>query len=159
MNKQALAFLTLFSLILMLSVYYVTLPSDVTAVVSEETQETSEDAADTSGSNQEDTSARLQDTIAQTLNEKINAAKAVMADAESSESDKQDALATIEKLEQVQTKVQELGYENAVEISDGTCRITLYNCEENKDTVNQVMNAAYGVVKENYLLEVTFKTS
>lgn len=73
---------------------------------------------------------------------------------------------TIEKLEQVkeqqqqiQTKVQELGYENAVEISDGTCRITLYNCEENKDTVNQVMNAAYGVVKENYLLEVTFKTS
>ncbi|MFR9255168.1 MAG: hypothetical protein ACLVJ6_06435 [Merdibacter sp.] len=96
MNKQALAFLTLFSLILMLSVYYVTLPSDVTAVVSEETQETSEDAADTSASNQEDTSARLQDTIAQTLNEKINAAKAVMADAESSESDKQDALATIE---------------------------------------------------------------
>ena len=166
MNKQALAFLTLFSLILMLSVYYVTLPSDVTAVVSEETQETSEDAADTSASNQEDTSARLQDTIAQTLNEKINEAKAVMADAESSESDKQDALATIEKLEQVkeqqqqiQTKVQELGYENAVEISDGTCRITLYNCEENKDTVNQVMNAAYGVVKENYLLEVTFKTS
>ena len=159
MNKQALAFLTLFSLILMLSVYYVTLPSDVTAVVSEETQETSEDAADTSASNQEDTSARLQDTIAQTLNEKINAA-------ESSESDKQDALATIEKLEQVkeqqqqiQTKVQELGYENAVEISDGTCRITLYNCEENKDTVNQVMNAAYGGVKENYLLEVTFKTS
>ena len=158
MNKQALAFLTLFSLILMLSVYYVTLPSDVTAVVSEETQETSEDAADTSASNQEDTSARLQDTIAQTLNEKINAAKAVMADAESSESDKQDALVK-EQQQQIQTKVQELGYENAVEISDGTCRITLYNCEENKDTVNQVMNAAYGVVKENYLLEVTFKTS
>ena len=46
-----------------------------------------------------------------------------------------------------------------VKLPDGTCRITLYNCEENKDTVNQVMNAAYGVVKENYLLEVTFKTS
>ena len=35
MNKQALAFLTLFSLILMLSVYYVTLPNDITAVISE----------------------------------------------------------------------------------------------------------------------------
>ena len=33
MNKQALAFLTLFSLILMLSVYYVTLPNDITAVI------------------------------------------------------------------------------------------------------------------------------
>ena len=37
MNKQALAFLTMFSLILMLSVYYVTLPSDTTAVMKENT--------------------------------------------------------------------------------------------------------------------------
>lgn len=48
MNKQALAFLTLFSLILMLSVYYVTLPNDITAVISEETQQESTKTYDTS---------------------------------------------------------------------------------------------------------------
>ena len=47
MNKQALAFLTLFSLILMLSVYYVTLPNDVTAVISENTEQAEEEKADT----------------------------------------------------------------------------------------------------------------
>ena len=36
MNKQALAFLTMFSLILMLSVYYVTLPADSTSVMEEQ---------------------------------------------------------------------------------------------------------------------------
>ena len=35
MNKQALAFLTMFSLILMLSVYYVTLPPDSISVMEE----------------------------------------------------------------------------------------------------------------------------
>lgn len=166
MNKQALAFLTLFSLILMLSVYYVTLPNDVTAVVSENTQETTEDAADTSTPTSKETSAQLQDTIAKSLNEKLQAAKAVVADAQSSESDKQDALTTIKELEQIKeqqqqihAKIQELGYENAVEISEGTCRITLYNCEESKDVVDQAMKVAYAIVKENYLLEVTFKTS
>ena len=43
MNRQALAFLTMFSLILMLSVYYVTLPTDTTSVM---TTESGEDLSD-----------------------------------------------------------------------------------------------------------------
>ena len=43
MNRQALAFLTMFSLILMLSVYYVTLPTDTTSVM---TTENGEDLSD-----------------------------------------------------------------------------------------------------------------
>lgn len=166
MNKQALAFLTLFSLILMLSVYYVTLPNDVTAVVSENSGEPAKKQQDTSQTQGEEELAKLQDTITQGLNEKLNEAKAVVADAQSSEEEKKDALNTIEELEQVQqqqqqiqAKLKELGYESAVEISDGTCRITLYDVEESEDAVHQAMNAAYGVAKDNYLLEVTFKTS
>ena len=42
MNKQALAFLTMFSLILMLSVYYVTLPNDNMSVMTQDGKAQSE---------------------------------------------------------------------------------------------------------------------
>ena len=44
MNRQALAFLTMFSLILMLSVYYVTLPYDTTSVMSTQDGEELDDS-------------------------------------------------------------------------------------------------------------------
>lgn len=91
MNKQALAFLTLFSLILMLSVYYVTLPNDITTVISEETQQESTKTDDTSSADEEG-STTMQETIEKNLNEQINAATAVMAASDSSESEKQEDL-------------------------------------------------------------------
>ncbi len=164
MNKQALAFLTLFSLILMLSVYYVTLPNDVSTVMSEETQE--RDTNDTESLTEDEDNSKLQDTIAQKINEQLNAASAVMADANSSEEEKQNALTQIEQLEKIKEEQQKVvdqleeeGFEAAVEISEGTCRITLYDCEENNENVNKAMKCAYRVVNQNYLLEVTFKTS
>ena len=49
--------------------------------------------------------------------------------------------------------------DTAVEISDGVCRITIFGSEENKENVNTAMNTAYQIVKDNYLLEVTFKSA
>ena len=46
MNRQALAFLTMFSLILMLSVYYVNLPADTTTVMSTQKEVEVEDQKD-----------------------------------------------------------------------------------------------------------------
>ena len=92
MNKQALAFLTMFSLILMLSVYYVTLPADSTSVMEEQapqsdkkadkentaaktedaqgkTEEAQEQKKDTSES--ADGSTKLQDSINQKKEEEI----------------------------------------------------------------------------------------
>lgn len=107
MNKQALAFLTLFSLILMLSVYYVTLPNDITAVISEETQQESTKTDDTSSADEEG-STTMQETIEKNLNEQINAATAVMAASDSSESEKQEALAKIEELKNIQQQQKEI---------------------------------------------------
>ena len=165
MNKQALAFLTLFSLILMLSVYYVTLPNDITAVISEETQQESTKTDDTSSADEEG-STTMQETIEKNLNEQINAATAVMAASDSSESEKQEALAKIEELKNIQQQQKEIEsklsakkMDTAVEISDGVCRITIFGIEENKENVNTAMNTAYQIVKDNYLLEVTFKSA
>ncbi|MFR2885570.1 MAG: hypothetical protein ACLTCB_04730 [Merdibacter sp.] len=70
MKKQALAFLTLFSLILMLSVYYVTLPSDVTSVMSDTAQEEQDADAQAQQTQPEETSAAMQEEIAARMSEK-----------------------------------------------------------------------------------------
>ena len=162
MKKQALAFLTLFSLILMLSVYYVTLPNEVTSVMSEED---TADAADEQPQ-QRETSATLQEEIAARMSEKLNEAQAVMADSAAGEAEKEAALQTIEANEtvsqlqqQVIDHLQEKGWDGAVEISDGVCRVTLFEQDEDKAVVTQVMNETYSVVNGNYLIEVAFKSA
>ena len=162
MKKQALAFLTLFSLILMLSVYYVTLPNEVTSVMSEED---TADAADEQPQ-QRETSATLQEEIAARMSEKLNEAQAVMADSAAGEAEKEAALQTIEANEtvsqlqqQVIDHLQEIGWDCAVEISDGVCRVTLFEQDEDKAVVTQVMNETYSVVNGNYLIEVAFKSA
>ena len=60
MNKQALAFLTMFSLILMLSVYYVTLPADSTSVMEEQAPQSDKKA------DKENTAAKTEDAQGKT---------------------------------------------------------------------------------------------
>ena len=91
MNKQALAFLTMFSLVLMLSVYYVTLPSDSTSVMSNQTasgeQEDSKDSEQENTSKQDnekkDSAEELQDQIDQKKETQINDNNQVVADKDS----------------------------------------------------------------------------
>lgn len=170
MNKQALAFLTLFSLILMLSVYYVTLPSDVTSTMSEPKQQEEQN-----GKKNEDTSKvkteakgseKLQEEIDQKLAQKENEAQAVLADDEQGEEQKQKALAAVEEVKQLRARQQaalealrKLELDAAVEIQDGTCRITLFDQKEDKELVKKAMNAVYQAIDANYLLEVTFKSA
>lgn len=166
MKKQALAFLTLFSLILMLSVYYVTLPSDVTSVMSDTAQEEQDADAQGQQTQPEETSAAMQEEIAARMSEKLNEAQAVMADSASGEAEKEAALQTIEENETISQLQQQMidhlkekGWDCAVEISDGVCRVTLFGQEEAKETVTQVMNETYSVLNGNYLIEVAFKSA
>ena len=126
MNKQALAFLTMFSLILMLSVYYVTLPADSTSVMEEQapqsdkkadkentaaktedaqgkTEEAQEQKKDTSES--ADGSTKLQDSINQKKEEEINRNSSVVADTKSDDSAKKEALAAIDELKDEKSTV------------------------------------------------------
>lgn len=122
MNKQALAFLTMFSLILMLSVYYVTLPTDTTKVMSEDTSEqrvakeesakgdANETIADTSDSDTATTSSsddtkaqnteadKLQQSIDQKKDEEMEKQSAVVAQGDSEGTTKQNALTSIDTL-------------------------------------------------------------
>lgn len=159
MNKQALAFLTLFSLILMLSVYYVTLPPDTTSVMKSGDKETK---AEDKG--KEKNADVLKEEVEKKKNEELDKNSGVVSDPNASEDDKQKALETIEDLKdskQIETKLVELlkdaGYKGVVEISDKTCKVSLFEVESSKDTASKAMKVVNDFTKNKYLIEVTFK--
>ena len=186
MNKQALAFLTMFSLILMLSVYYVTLPADSTSVMEEQapqsdqnadkektastktedaqgkTEEAQEQKKDTSESAED--SAKLQDSIDQKKEEEINRNSSVVADTKSDDGAKKEALAAIDELKDeksMQKSVVDLlkkdGYQTAVEINGDTCIISVFEQKDDKNIAKTIMQKAQDATNHKYLMEVTFK--
>ena len=185
MNKQALAFLTMFSLILMLSVYYVTLPADSTSVMEEQapqsdkkadkentaaktedaqgkTEEAQEQKKDTSES--ADGSTKLQDSINQKKEEEINRNSSVVADTKSDDGAKKEALAAIDELKDeksMQKSVVDLlkkdGYQTAVEINGDTCIISVFEQKDDKNVAKTIMQKAQDATNHKYLMEVTFK--
>lgn len=180
MNKQALAFLTMFSLILMLSVYYVTLPADSTTVMSEESSEQGKaldedaqqttDKKQTTGESQEEntskeqSAAALQDSINQKKEEEINKNSSVIGDAKNSDTDKKEALATIDELKNEKSLQQSIvealkkeGYSGAVEINGDTCIVTLFDQKDDKEIAKKVMQKTGNMTNNKYLIEVTFK--
>lgn len=128
MNKQALAFLTMFSLVLMLSVYYVTLPDDTAkTVMKDESGKTvnkdtakkdtaKSDTSDTKGKTDSTTGAKenesgkestaassLQESIDQKKEVEINKNSDIVANADSDEQAKQKALSSIDNLKSQKT--------------------------------------------------------
>lgn len=161
MNRQALAFLTMFSLILMLSVYYVTLPSDTTTVMS---TESGEELSDSKTEEEVNDAEQLQSEITSKQEEEIKKHSEVVSSTESTEAEKQEALQTIDELKNDQTMINDLkqacsdaGFTCAIEMKDGTCKINVFDSEDNEDNAKSIMKIANDQLQSKYLIEVTFK--
>ncbi len=164
MNRQALAFLTMFSLILMLSVYYVTLPADTTAVMSSEDGEVSKDSQNESEKDMTNDAEKLQEEITSRQEAEVKKQSEVVSNADSSDAQKQEALAAIDDLKSDQANaelIKQILSDNqfmaAVEISEGTCRINVFENEDSAENAKKIMDLASSAVTEKYLIEVTFK--
>ncbi len=174
MNKQALAFLTMFSLILMLSVYYVTLPSDTISVMNnkKETEKEKKELNDkqkaekeTSTSKKEqEQSDKLQEEINQKKEEELLKQSSVVADAKSDDATKEDALSAIDRLKEEQSlqkkasdSLKEDGYQNAVEIHEGTCVVSIFEQKDDAEAAKKIMNKVYEITNYKYVVEVAFK--
>ena len=173
MNKQALAFLTMFSLILMLSVYYVTLPADSTSVMEEQAPQSDKKA------DKENTAAKTEDAQGKTEeaqeqkkdtsesadgSTKLQDNSSVVADTKSDDSAKKEALAAIDELKDeksMQKSVADLlkkdGYQTAVEINGDTCIISVFEQKDDKNVAKTIMQKAQEATNHKYLMEVTFK--
>ena len=137
-NKQKLWFLTLFSLILVLSVYYVTMPSNLLSV-----SDIKEDTTPTI--NMEDTN--ILDVLKEENNERvakeIESLRKIVVDEETNIDDKNIAYEKIQKLEENKGKEEKivslikekLGFDTYVEIKNAKVNVVVSNIVKSKEQV------------------------
>ncbi len=173
MNRQALAFLTMFSLVLMLSVYYVTLPSDTetvmkdtqVATVKKQSKNEEEQQNETTSEKEEQSEQeKLQENIEAKKQEEMNEQSSVIADEQADEEEKQKALASLEVLkeqanlqETIINTLKELNIEVAVEINDTTCVVTVFKQQESKELAKKIMDTVTSITGKTYLIEIMFQ--
>lgn len=164
MNRQALAFLTMFSLILMLSVYYVTLPADTTSVIATENGEDLSQGKQDTSEEQVNDAEKLQQEIETKNDEAVKKNSDIVSSNEASEAEKQEALETIDGLksdkamvDEVKKSLSDANYMAAVEISEGTCKVNVFEQEDTKENAKAIMKIVNAKIGNKYLLELTFK--
>lgn len=155
MNKQAFAFLTLFSLVLLLSVYYVTLPNDDALVmkVEDPTKAVLKDNADV-----------LKKNIEQDNEKEIKKNGEIIANDKTKGEVKKEALVKIDQLkqqrqceEELVLKLKESGYESVVEIKDKNCKVSIFKQKANKEVAGKIIKQMDEWTKKKYFTEVSFK--
>ena len=141
-NKQKLWFLTLFSLILVLSVYYVTMPSNLLSV-----SDIKEDTTPTI--NMEDTN--ILDVLIEENNERvakeIESLRKIVVDVETNIDDKNIAYEKIQKLEENKGKEEKivslikekLGFDTYVEIKNAKVNVVVSNKEHSYKIANDII--------------------
>lgn len=149
MNKQAFTFLTLFSLILVLSIYYIMLPPSSNENVVTNTQSTIQQLQQQLNKKREDIISKNNEIIAK----------------ESSTSDSiNEALETIsetknlgEKEKNIVAKIKEMGYKDAyVEIENQTIKVTVLKKDATQSDASKVIKEILNLVGNNYQVEVKF---
>lgn len=149
MNKQAFTFLTLFSLILVLSIYYIMLPP----ISNEETV-----------TNTQTTIQQLQNQLDQKREDIISKNNEIIAKESSTSDSINEALETIsetknlgEKEKSIVAKVKELGYQDAyVEIENKTIKVTVLKKDATQSDASKVIKEILNLVGDNYQVEVKF---
>ncbi len=141
-NKQKLWFLTLFSLILVLSVYYVTMPSNLLSV-----SDIKEDTTPTIS--MED--ANILDVLKEENNERvakeIESLRKIVVDVETNIDDKNIAYEKIQKLEENKGKEEKivslikekLGFDTYVEIKNAKVNVVVSNKEHSYKIANDII--------------------
>ena len=156
MNKQAFTFLTLFTLVLLLGVYYVTLPAE---------SSTKEADSLIASIQESDPITQLEDEK-QVLNEQMREInEQVISSSLSTSEQKLEAIeknAMMEADLQIENNVQQLlkeaGYEQSfIEKDDDIIRVVLPQENESQSTVLQVMKLIAQMMDEDVLVEVSFE--
>lgn len=157
MKRQVVAFISLFSLVLVLSVYYVMLPfstSGLDQVVNTQI-ESSSDLYYSS----------LETNKTESYEEFVNSQNEIIASAEASNEEKANALLAIEnknKQKELENKItaelKEIGYEKVfVEINKETVIVIVSKLDETKNDVAKIINVVFKTVGVNVFVEVMFK--
>ena len=162
MNKQNLWFITLFSIVLILSIYYISIPNNLL----EEYTSSSGDSNNTSEVVNESSilvSLRVQDDE-ETLNT-INELNTILLDKNKSKEEKNTAYESLKSInetkgleEQIETMLKdEFKYDSFVEISKDRINIVISSSEHNKDIANNIIKKVQSMYNTKKYITIKFQ--
>ena len=162
MNKQNLWFITLFSIVLILSIYYISIPNNLL----EEYTSSSGDSNNTSEVVNESSilvSLRVQDDE-ETLNT-INELNTILLDKNKSKEEKNTAYESLKSInktkgleEQIETMLKdEFKYDSFVKISKDQINIVISSSEHNKDIANNIIKKVQSMYNTKKYITIKFQ--
>ena len=165
-NKRGLWFLTLFSLILVLSVYYITMPSELlmTANNNKEPAKTEKVSA-TEEDNESAELVALRVESEEQLLDQINELKTVLTDEKSTADQKNDAFEKMQKLNQnrgteesLEKKIKsEHNLKAFVKINGSDISVVVDSKKHNKSLANKIMRTVQNEFEEHVSVSVKFQ--
>lgn len=148
MKKQAIAFFTMFSLILMLSIYYITLPNE-SANMSKKDVPVISDLNKDSDENKKVEKESNDDIISDPNADEKTKNEAII---------KNETLKESEKLETtLMSKLKELGNDTSIEVKEKTIYINV-EAKEEQSIAASIMKEVYKEVGNKYFIEVSFNS-
>lgn len=164
-NKRSLWFLTLFSLILVLSIYYVTMPSELLLNNKKNDVVEKEKEAPTVQIQESDLLAALRVEADSKMLEEIETLKVVLTDDKATTDDKNKAFEKIKSLnnnrseeENLETKIkEEFNLNSFIKIEEDKIKITIESNEHNSDLANKIMRSIQNNYETNKYITVKFQ--
>lgn len=161
-NKRSLWFLTLFSLILVLSVYYITMPSELLMATNKEDTET------VSASAQNEESAELvalRVEAEEKMLDQITELKKVLTDSKSTTEEKNKAFEKMQELnknrgteEKIENKIKnEFNLKSFVSIDETSVSVTVDSTKHDKELANKIMRLVQGEFETSMSISVKFQ--
>ena len=161
-NKRSLWFLTLFSLILVLSVYYITMPSELLMATNKE------DTEIVSASVENEESAELvalRVEAEEKMLDQITELKKVLTDSKSTTEEKNKAFEKMQELnknrgteEKIENKIKnEFNLKSFVSIDETSVSVTVDSTKHDKELANKIMRLVQGEFETSMSISVKFQ--
>ena len=156
-NKQKLWFLTLFSLILVLSVYYITMPSDV--LKSEEVS-----SKPVVSIKEENTLSALKELSIEERLKEMEELKLVLTNVNSTIEDKNNAYEKLKIIEENQTKEEKLekkikeeyNLDSLIKINNNQIKVTMNSKNHSYELANNIIRSIQEEFNEKMYISVKF---
>ncbi len=169
-NKKSLWFLTLFSLILVLSVYYITMPSELmmtkNQTITKETKNKSDNENKTSVSVKEsDILSAMRVESDSKMNEEIDALQVVLNDSKSTAEAKNEAYEKMKQInsnraleEELEKKIKkEFNLDSYIKIEENNIKVTINSSEHDTTLANKIMRSIQSNYENSKYITVQFK--
>ncbi len=164
-NKKSLWFLTLFSLILVLSIYYITMPSELMLTTNSNKAEKSESSTPTISVDESDILVALRVEADEEMSKEIEDLQLILTNTESSVDEKNKAYEKIKELndmrgieEKLENQIKEsYKLDSFVKIDGNQIKVTVNSSEHSESLANNIMRTIQSNYEESKYITVKFQ--